>query len=304
VITGIYNNIFLYNLTIVKFKYLVFPIKNMKRSLVFGIIIVLLSVSLVLAVQSDFVVVDVNPSNGHANVVIPSNAVEVAPGVFSLGSAKDVDGIEVEGYVFVHYKNKGDGVKPGSGGGSTGTTCYAFLANGAKWKNVENYSLNPLNNQGLSDNFILSNLDSDIGKWDSASGKDILGIGSLTNDTLVADSSSPDGNNEVYFSDVSDSGVIAYTTVWGVFSGPPKQRKLVEWDMVFDQNDFNWSTAGEAGEMDFENIATHELGHAVGMGHPSDSCVEETMYRFAGYGEIKKRDLNSGDITGIRKLYA
>ena len=126
----------------------------------------------------------------------------------------------------------------------------------------------------------------------------------MTNDILVADVSGPDGNNEVYFSDVSESGVIAYTTVWGIFGGSPKQRKLVEWDMVFDQNDFNWSTAGEAGKMDFENIATHELGHAVGMGHPSDSCAEETMYRFAAYGETKKRDLNSGDITGVRKLYA
>ncbi|MEK0349324.1 MAG: hypothetical protein QQN50_06000 [Nitrosopumilus sp.] len=39
------------------------------------------------------------------------------------------------------------------------------------------------------------------------------------------------------------------------------------------------------------------------MGHPTDDCTEETMYRFAGAGETKKRDLNTGDITGIQRLY-
>ena len=55
--------------------------------------------------------------------------------------------------------------------------------------------------------------------------------------------------------------------------------------------------------MDFENIAQHELGHSFGLGHPSDGCTEETMYRFASEGETKKRNLNSGDIAGIKKLY-
>jgi len=32
-------------------------------------------------------------------------------------------------------------------------------------------------------------------------------------------------------------------------------------------------------------------------------CTEETMYRFATEGETKKRTLNTGDITGIKKLY-
>ena len=88
-----------------------------------------------------------------------------------------------------------------------------------------------------------------------------------------------------------------------MFLGPPKNRVLVEWDQVYDQVDYDWSSSGEAGKMDFENIATHELGHSVGMGHPSSECIEETMYAYAGYGETKKRDLNAGDIAGINGLY-
>ena len=55
--------------------------------------------------------------------------------------------------------------------------------------------------------------------------------------------------------------------------------------------------------MDFENVSTHEIGHSDGMGHPDDSCTEESMYRFSANGETKKRDLNTGDIAGINQLY-
>ena len=55
--------------------------------------------------------------------------------------------------------------------------------------------------------------------------------------------------------------------------------------------------------MDYQNIATHEFGHGAGMSHPSDSCTEETMYRFAQSGETKKKTLNAGDIDGIKSLY-
>lgn len=56
--------------------------------------------------------------------------------------------------------------------------------------------------------------------------------------------------------------------------------------------------------MDFLNIDTHELGHAIGLGHPGETCTEKTMFAYADYAEIKKRDLNAGDIAGIRKLHA
>ena len=73
---------------------------------------------------------------------------------------------------------------------------------------------------------------------------------------------------------------------------------------MFDNVDFNWGDATvDPSVMDYRNIATHEFGHAAGMGHPANTCTEETMYAFASQGEIKKRDLNSGDIAGIKKLY-
>ncbi len=266
-----------------------------------SIIIVLISV-FVLA-QPNRVPATNNKAKEPVPVVIPANAVQVADGVFSLGTARDIDGRIVEGFMFVDYK-KENAKPPWAGGGGGGATkCFSFLAKGAKWKTLEPWVVNPANTEGLTDSFVFSNVALDIQKWEDASSTNILGDGSINTSTLVADTSSPDGQNEVYFGDVDSIGAIAVTIVWGIFSGPPSQRKLVEWDQIYDEVDFNWSSNGEASKMDFENIATHEIGHSVGMGHSPDECIEETMYRFASAGETKKRDLNSGDIAGINELY-
>jgi len=243
------------------------------------------------------------PSNGKATVTIPSNAIEVAPGVFSLGTAIDVDGRIVEGFMFVYRKENAKPPWAGGGNGKGGSTCYTFLAKGAKWKSLESWIVNPVNNQDLDSNFVFSNLAADIQKWEDKSLTNIVGDGSATNNSLIADTASTDGVNEVYFGSIADPGVIAVTIIWGIFYGPPSGRELVEWDQVYDQVDFAWSATGEAGKMDFENIATHELGHAVGMGHPDNTCTEETMYAYSDYGETKKRDLNTGDTGGINSLY-
>jgi hypothetical protein len=236
---------------------------------------------------------------------IPPGLSEISPGVFSLGKSKDVNGNEVEGIMFIHSKK--EFLKPSGGGKPTGQTCYAFLTKGGvKWTSPEPWIVNPTNSRGLNSDFILSNIESNIAKWEDASdgvlgngGVEIMGPGSSTNLALSADSSSTDGKNEIYFANISTTATIAVTTTWyNTFT-----KQIVEMDQVFDDTDFYWSASGEAGKMDFENISTHELGHGVGMGHPSDSCTQETMYRYASNGETIKRSLNSGDIAGINALY-
>jgi hypothetical protein len=204
--------------------------------------------------------------------------------------------------MIIDYKKTN--AKPvGVGGDKGGTTsCYSFLASGAKWNTKEPWIINPTNNKGLDQTFVFSNTAANIQKWENAGAGDIFGAGTTTTSTLIADEISPDGINEVYFGTIDDPNTIAVTIVWGIFSGPVKQRYLSEWDQVFDSDTFGWSSSGEIGKMDFENISTHEIGHAFGMGH-SSGCTEETMYAYASNGETKKRDLNSGDIAGISALY-
>lgn len=271
----------------------------------------------------------VGPSQGLAVVVIPDHAIQVAPGVFNLGVAV-IDGKQVEGFAFVDFVDykKGYG-KPGTecgngicepgenankcsedcggngGSGDTGgSSCYGFLAKDTKWKDIESYVVNASNLQGLSEAFVTSNMADNITKWKDAAGKDIIGNGSSTNDVLVADMISPDNVNEVYFADIDYANAIGVTIVWGIFRGPPSQRELVEWDQVYDDVDFDWSSTGELGKMDFESISTHELGHTVGLDDLYEpGCSQETMYGYADTGETEKRSLESGDIAGVYKLY-
>mgnify|MGYP001610161387 FL=1 len=263
--------------------------------------IFILAVSVFVIAKPDFVSTE-NPAGNSFE--IPEHAIQISEGVFSLGTARDADGRLVQGFMFVHDKRE-NAKPPQAGIGGGGSTCYAFLAKGAKWKTVEPYIVDPFNTAVLDEGFVRSNLALDIQKWETAAGININIIGDENVSGIVdrANIGNLNGKNEVIFADVGSSGTIAVTIVWGIFSGPVTGRELVEWDQVYDDVDFAWSSTGSSGAMDFENIATHELGHSVGMGHPSGGCTEETMYAYANLGETKKRDLNTGDIAGIGKLY-
>lgn len=257
---------------------------------------------------------------------LPSSVHKIAPDVFALGTT-ELNGRPVEGYAFVHYRQGhakpgtvcGNGVCEPSenvnkcpedcGGSEEPSTddsgCYTFLAKGAKWLQEEPYYVNADNSEGLTATFVADNLSLSIDKWESAAETTaVLGAGSLTTDILVADTEAPDEVNEVYFGDIAEEGAIGVTVIWGVFTGPPWARELVEWDMIFDQADFDWSSSGELAKMDFESIATHELGHAAGLGDLyEEACSEQTMFGYASNGETKKRTLEAGDIAGIQELY-
>lgn len=249
-----------------------------------------------------------NAASETALLKVPERATEVAPNVFSLGQSYDKDSHAlVEGYMIVHKKKgeaKSAAARPGGG-----SACYGFLSKGAKWKAVEPWRVNPLNPDGLADAFVLGTLSNGIATWEDAadgtlngSGLNIIGDGAATSDTLVADETATDGNNEVYFAPL-ENGTIGVTIVWGIFGGPIAGRQLVEWDQVYNTL-YPWSGVGEAGKMDFQNIAVHELGHTMGLADLYTlSCGNETMYGYASEGEVNKRDLNAGDIAGMNALY-
>lgn len=210
---------------------------------------------------------------------------------------------------FIHWK-KGYGPKASEAAAlelaaAKASRCYAFIARNAKWKAVEPWEVFSQNAvDGITTNALRSNTDAGITEWEShlnpGGVTNVLGAGGTGNTPVNL--AATDDLNVVQFGDDPRAGVIAVTNVWGFFSGPAGTREIVEWDMTLDV-DFTWSLTGEAGKMDLLNILVHELGHSMGMGHPSDSCTLETMYRFASEGETKKRTLNGGDIAGINALY-
>lgn len=239
---------------------------------------------------------------------IPAHAVEVRPDVFSLGKAYDsASGKMVEGYAIVHKKdtaNRPDSIQIKTNAAKSPRTakCYAVIASGAKWKSVEDWEV--FEGGGLDGNSLLGILGTSINTWEVASvNPSILGVGFI-GEGPITDPYSLDSENQVSFGDL-DTGTIAVTIFWGTFSGPTFSRQIVAWDQIYN-TDFSWTTDAllETSKMDFQNIATHELGHAMGLADIYDSsCSTVTMFGYGVKGETQKRDLTSADITGINLLY-
>lgn len=213
----------------------------------------------------------------------------------------------VEGYAILRYKP--GHAKPDHAGGSKGggsSDCFAPLANGVVWKGVEPAVIDPSNAFDISHAVMHSEYDLSMAVWDDEVAfplfpliemgeVDVANIGVVVN-----------GVNEIAFGNIAEPNVIAVTYVWGIWGGRPKDRQIVEYDQLYDDVDFAWSAnpnGAEAGQMDFRNIATHENGHGIGLGHPDNTCTDETMYAFATEGEDTKRDLHAGDIAGVKSLY-
>lgn len=243
----------------------------------------------------------------HRTVILPEEA--KTQDIVSLGEKiHPKSGKKVKGIAIIERISP---LQAGKGAGNN-STCYGFYAQGSKWKTLEPWVFDTYNTQGLDQNTLFNLHANDISKWeDAADGRlgnrksvDILGNGSITTLPLEIDLLSPDAVNEVYFADVQSPGAIAITVVWGIFDGPVTGRELVEWDQVYDDVHFLWSSNGDATKMDFENISTHEMGHALGLIDLYDSsCFENTMYGYATYGQTIKRTLEKGDISGINLLY-
>lgn len=242
---------------------------------------------------------------------LPAHAKQIAENIYDLGYAMH-NGRRVRGVAFVHPRD--EAAKPdnpgggrgggGDGGGSTTTsTCFSLIAKGARWKVVEDYMVDSSNLMGMSDDFVTQQIDAAVSGWNNQLSSPVFGS-RIANAVDGADSDTPDDKNEVMFGVIDDPGVIAVTITWGVFSGAPRFRELVEWDQVYDDRDFAWGDADtNINVMDLLNIAIHEVGHAAGLGHPDMTCTQETMYAYAIEGETKKRDLHDGDIAGIKELY-
>jgi len=184
------------------------------------------------------------------------------------------------------------------------SSCYEFMGSGVYWKELpQDLVIDPDNGFGLSQAFIVDAVMAGASEWDSFTGLNLFSGYSIDH-SASWDGQVRDGRNEILFGDYPEEGVIGVTVTWGYFKGKPSSRRIVEFDILFD-NDFEWGDATlNSGLMDLENIATHELGHGIGMSDLYDTtCIDQTMYGYSGEGDIEKRTLAAGDITGIRELY-
>ncbi len=92
------------------------------------------------------------------------------------------------------------------------------------------------------------------------------------------------------------SGIVAITPVTFFTSG-----EIIDADVLFNGKNFAFTTSGQPGRFDVQDIAAHELGHLIGLDH-SGVCGA-TMYPYVDSTVILHRSLALDDERGARSIY-
>ena len=106
-----------------------------------------------------------------------------------------------------------------------------------------------------------------------------------------------DGINLVMFRNASSGSAIATTYWWSSGS------RIIDADIVFWDEAFRFfaGSSGCSGGFYIEDIAAHEFGHALGLGH--STSPNATMYSSVSACNMRNRTLDADDIAGVMALY-
>jgi len=91
---------------------------------------------------------------------------------------------------------------------------------------------------------------------------------------------------------------VAFAILWV----SPADGRIVEADILLNGEDFVWATDGSPRALDVQNVTTHEVGHALGLGH-SVTSTNVTMFPVIVPGETKKRLISEEERLIIKLVY-
>jgi hypothetical protein len=170
----------------------------------------------------------------------------------------------------------------------------AYVINGAKWSHSPvPYYVNPVN-LDLPQAAVIAAVRAGADAWDFQSAAsfrfDYAGTSTQTTNTF-------DSINLIMFRNASNGSTIATTYWWSNSSG------ILDADIVFWDGGFRFysGTSGCSGGFYIEDIAAHEFGHALGLGH--SSLATATMYPSTSSCNASNRILDPDDVAGVEALY-
>jgi len=149
---------------------------------------------------------------------------------------------------------------------------------------------------------VLAEIQLSFETWDDETRKELFIFNSLTNSSGL----NLDAQNTISWRRIAPRNIIAVTRLWYDAAG-----QIVEFDIAFNAF-LKWGIdPDDEGPIslskmyDIQNIATHEVGHVVGLADLyEDQYRELTMYGYGKTGEIIKISLEEGDIAGAQYLYS
>lgn len=169
----------------------------------------------------------------------------------------------------------------------------AYVANGPTWSQPQTpYYINSANLDlpGFSAETALR---SGADAWQQQSAAFRFTYSGLSSQTTTT----YDGINLLLFRNASSGSAIATTYWWSSGS------RIVDADIVFWDGAVRFfaGSSGCSGGFYIEDIAAHEFGHALGLGH--SASTNATMYPSVSSCNAGNRTLDADDIAGARALY-
>ena len=159
------------------------------------------------------------------------------------------------------------------------------------------FYVNPVN-ADVSQSAAIAALQAGMNVWNTQANTPFrYEYGGTATDTATAN----DNRNVIFFRNVSNGSTIATTYSWW-----NANNELLDSDIVFWDGGFTFFT-GTSGcgvvpnAVYIEDIAAHELGHALGLNH--STVTDATMYPTYSYCSQAFRTLASDDIAAAQSLY-
>jgi hypothetical protein len=170
----------------------------------------------------------------------------------------------------------------------------AYALHGSSWPQPRtSYFVNAANQDNLSGDAAIAAVRAGAEVWQQQSGAFRFEYGGPSTLTVAGN----DAINLVLFRNASSGSAIA-TAYWWTSGSRILEADIVFWDAAFR---FFAGSSGCTGGFYIEDIAAHEFGHALGLGHSTASTA--TMYPSAGSCDSGLRQLDGDDIAGVRALY-